>query len=97
MRITFDPVKREWTLVQRGLDFSDAACVFAGPRLTFEDARFAYPERRYITFGLIEGRMVVLVWTPGAEIDGEECRHIISMRKANAREQARYLQQLGQS
>ncbi len=50
----------------------------------------------YITIGLLGGRMVVLVWTPGAEIAGEECRRIISMRKANDREQARYLQRLGQ-
>jgi uncharacterized protein (DUF4415 family) len=38
--------------------------------------------------------MVIVVWTLDAEIDGEECRRIISMRKANGREQARYLQRL---
>jgi uncharacterized DUF497 family protein len=36
--------------------------------------------------------MVIVVWTPDAEIADEECRRIISMRKANGREQARYLQ-----
>lgn len=30
MRITFDPVKRDKTLAERGLDFQDAAVVFAG-------------------------------------------------------------------
>jgi uncharacterized DUF497 family protein len=70
--------------------------VFAGPGLTFEDTRFDYPEHRHITVGLLDGRMVILVWTPGEEIDDEECRHMISMRKANAREQARYLQRLGE-
>ena len=97
MQITFDPAKREWTLRERGLDFRDAPRAFAGPRLTFEDTRFEYPERRYVTVGLLEGRMVILVWTPGEGIDGEECRHVISMRKANGREQARYLQRLGQN
>jgi uncharacterized DUF497 family protein len=76
--------------------FSRCTEVFAGPRLTFADTRFEYPERRYITVGLLDGRMMILVWTPGEEIDGEECRHVISMRKANGREQARYLQRLGE-
>jgi uncharacterized DUF497 family protein len=40
MRITFDPVKREWTLRERGLDFEDATAVFGGPSFTFEDDRF---------------------------------------------------------
>jgi hypothetical protein len=30
MRITSDPVKREQTLTERGLDFEDAALVFEG-------------------------------------------------------------------
>ncbi len=96
MKITFDPEKRADTLRQRGLDFLDAPKVFAGVRLTFEDERFAYPELRYITVGLLDGRMVIVVWTPDDEIGGQECRRIISMRKANGREQARYLQRLGQ-
>lgn len=95
MRITFDPAKRERTLQERGLDFRDAPKLFVGPRYTFEDTRLAYPERRYITAGLLDGRMMILVWTP--RTDGEEeCRHIISMRKANGKEQARYLQRLGE-
>ena len=96
MKITFDPAKREWTLRERSLDFRDAPKVFAGPRLTFEDTRFAYPEQRYVTVGMLDGRMMILVWTPREKIGDEECRHIISMRKANAREQARYLQRLGE-
>jgi hypothetical protein len=97
VRITFDPAKRERTLRERNLDFRDAPKVLAGPRFTFEDTRFDYPEPRYITIGLLDGRMLILVWTPKDEIDGEECRHIISMRKANGREQARYLQRLAES
>jgi uncharacterized protein len=96
MRITFDPAKRERTLRERNLDFRDAPRVFAGPRLTFEDPRFDYPEPRYITVGLLDRRMLILVWTPKEEINGEECRHMISMRKANGKEQARYLQRLGE-
>nr|WP_102960042.1 BrnT family toxin [Mangrovicella endophytica] len=85
MGITYDPAKQEWTLVERGLDFRDAERVFAG--ITFDriDDRKDYGEERVITVGTLDGRMVVLVWT---RRDGT--RHIISMRKANEREQARF-------
>ena len=85
MRITFDPIKRGRTLAERGLDFAQAKEVFAGKTFTREDDRFDYGEDRWITVGLLDQRMVVVVWTQR----GEE-RHVISMRKANEREQARY-------
>ena len=64
MEIGFDPAKREWTLKHRGLDFVDAARVFAGPRYTFEDSRRDYGETRYLTFGRLEDRLVAVAWTP---------------------------------
>lgn len=97
MKISFDPGKRERTLRERELDFEDAESVFAGPTITFQDDRFDYPEVRFVTVGLLSDRMVVLVWTPDPDDINEECRRIISMRKANAREQARYSQQLGKA
>lgn len=90
MRITFDPAKRETTLRDRQVDFLDAQRVFGGLTYTIPDRRFSYPEDRFITVGLLSGRMVIVVWTPTG--DG---RRIISMRKANAREQARYSHRLG--
>ena len=84
MRVTCDPEKRERTLRERGLDFEDAALVFAGVTLEVEDTRKDYGEGRIICFGWLAGRMVVVGYTPrGAD------RHVFSMRKANAREQAR--------
>jgi uncharacterized DUF497 family protein len=84
MRVTYDPEKREQTLRERGLDFEDAELVFSGVTLEVEDARRNYGEVRIICYGLLEGRMVVVGYTPrGAD------RHVFSMRKANAREQAR--------
>ena len=84
MSITFDSAKRDKTLTERGLDFADAEIVFAGVTIEIEDTRKNYGETRIICYGLLEGRMVVVGYTPrGAD------RHIFSMRKANEREQAR--------
>ena len=90
MRVTYDPEKRERTLGERGLDFEDAAIVFAGVTLEVADTRKDYGEDRTICFGLLAGRIVVVGYTPrGAD------RHVFSMRKANEREQARIAPLLG--
>ena len=84
MKITFDPRKRDAAVSERGLNFEDAAAVFAGTTLELEDTREDYGETRMICFGTLEGRMVVVGYTPrGAD------RHVFSMRKANDREQRR--------
>lgn len=89
MEITFDPAKRKATLDNRGLDFADAGEVFAGRTATKQDARFAYPEPRFITAGLMDGRPVMVVWTPT-----ENGRRIISMRHMHEREAARWKDRL---
>ncbi len=84
MRIIFDPAKRANTWQERGLAFEDAALVFAGKTLEVEDTRKDYGETRVICYGWLQGRLVVVGYTPrGAD------RHIFSMRKANEREQKR--------
>jgi uncharacterized DUF497 family protein len=75
-------------LAIRGLDFIDAAEVFEGPTIEFEDTRRDYGETRILSFGLFRDRLVVVGYTPR----GED-RHIFSMRKANAREKKRYTPQ----
>jgi uncharacterized DUF497 family protein len=88
--ITYDPRKRQLTLAERGLDFERAETVFSGATLTLLDDREDYGEPRFQTYGLLGRRLVMVVWTPrGAD------RHVISMRKCNAREKARYATRLG--
>ncbi|MGQ0486296.1 MAG: BrnT family toxin [Hyphomicrobiales bacterium] len=89
MRLTFDPAKRDKTLAERGLDFGDAGKAFAHNHLTVADDRRDYGEQRFVTVGCIGTRMVVLVWTPR-----QGGRRIVSMRKANDREQKIYAPQL---
>lgn len=85
MKITFDPVRRAVTLAERGLDFEDAADLFLGDTLDFPDDRQDYGELRMVTVGHLNRRMMIVVWTPRGN-----ARHVISMRKANAREKARF-------
>jgi len=87
MIIEFDTVKREKTLLERGLDFADADKVFAGLHFVAPDDRLDYGEERFITVGLLGDRIVV--WTPR-----NDARRIISMRYANDREISRYKKHL---
>jgi len=92
VQITFDPLKRGRTLLERGLDFARAGEVFDGVSVTMQDRRQDYGEPRFISVGQLDGELVVLVWTPRGW-----ARRIISMRKANGREIARYLPDLERS
>jgi uncharacterized DUF497 family protein len=90
MRLTFDPAKRAKTLVERGLDFARASEIFEGVTVTIDDKRLDYSEPRSVTVGYLDGRVVVVVWTPRGR-----ARRIISMRKANEREIAKFAKDLG--
>jgi uncharacterized protein len=88
VEITYDPVKKNATFLERGLSFEDAKQVFLGKTVEVEDTRKSYGETRIICFGKLDGRVVVIGYT-----QRKEARHIFSMRKANQREQ----DQLGSS
>lgn len=92
MRITCGPGKRAGTLREGGLDFFDAATVFAGKTLTLEDDRFDYGETRYQTYGLLGERVVMVVWTPRGD-----ARPVISMRHCHDKETRKVRERLGGS
>jgi uncharacterized protein len=87
MKLSWDEAKRKITLEARGLDFARAGELFDVSNFNYviEDMRHDYGEKRYISFGMIAERLCVVVWTPR-----DLGRHIISMRKANDREQKSY-------
>jgi uncharacterized DUF497 family protein len=64
--------------------------VFTGPCVSFADNRFDYGEERFVTLGLLAGRLVAIAHAPRGE-----ATRIISMRKANRREQEIYQKRLG--
>jgi uncharacterized DUF497 family protein len=76
MEIEYDEQKRRKTLADRQLDFARAEEVFNGASFDIADTRFQYGEDRYITFGILDGRNVAIVWTQR----GDDLRRIISMR-----------------
>ena len=91
MRYVYDPAKKAANLRKHGFDFDDASKVIeSDATVTFEDRRFDYGEQRFITLGLLDADVVVVVTT---ETD-EEIR-IISMRKAEQNEQEIYFRNLG--
>ena len=49
MGVTFDPIKREKALAERGLDFADAPFVFEGVTLEVEDIRKEYGDESSAT------------------------------------------------
>jgi len=83
MRFRWSEAKRQSNLSDHGLDFADAPRVFDGLTYTFEDNRFDYGERRFVTLGLLEGMVVSIVHTESPRLI-----RVISFRKATKREQA---------
>jgi uncharacterized protein len=87
---TWDEAKRQANLAKHGLDFADAAKVFAGPMVLFEDNRVEYGEQRMIGVGLLDYLVVLIV-----HVESDETIRIISMRKADGNETDLYYQTVG--
>lgn len=84
-KLSYDPAKRLKALVERDVDFEDAAEVFEGRVIEWEDTRFDYGENRIMCFGYLRGRAVVVGY-----VQRGDTRHIFSMRKANEREKQKF-------
>lgn len=86
MKIEFDPDKDASNQEKHGVLLAYGAKVLGDPnRLDVLDARFDYAEERFVSYGMVEGRVWVCVFTLRDEVS-----RIISVRKANDRETKRY-------
>jgi len=86
MRIGFAPDKDAANRDKHGVSLAFGGDVLADPqRLVVRDTRFDYGEPRYVAYGMTEGRVWVCVYA-----DWGETIRVISVRKANDREQRRY-------
>lgn len=85
IRVRWDEAKNESNIRKHGIDFKDAALVFADAgRLEFYDVKHSVDEDRYIVLGLA-GRVLFVVYTMQ-----EGAYRLISARIATKREERRY-------
>ena len=84
--ITWDETKRLRNIRDRdGIDLAECESIFDWPMVTTEDAREAYGEKRLESYGLLNGRVVVLIWT-----DCATGTHLISCRYGEKHEIREY-------
>ena len=89
MEFTWSEAKRAANIKTHGLDFLHARSVFEGVTFTFEDDRFSYGERRFVTLGMLAGIPVSVVHT-----ESEYEIRVISFRKATKRESQIYFDEI---
>jgi uncharacterized DUF497 family protein len=85
VRYEWDEAKRAENLEKHGVDFAAVRHFDWTMSISRTDRRYLYREERIVAFAPIDGRVYAAVYT----IRGET-RRIISLRKANRREQAVY-------
>lgn len=81
----WDEGKNDSNIDKHGIGFAAAPLLFEGLITEVADTRFPYGETRLNAYGAIGGRLFVCCYAPRYG-----WRHVISFRKANAREVKRY-------
>lgn len=85
MRFEWDPKKNADNIRLHGISFELAVRIFEGPTLESWDDRQSYGEDRYIAVGVVETRVMVVVYTERGEVIRP-----ISARKATRQEREDY-------
>ena len=87
MEITFDLIKDAANCAKHGISLGAAVHIEWDALYAVPDIRWGYREQRMVGIGYIGLRLYVVVY-----VDRDEVRRIISLRKANRREENRYAQ-----
>jgi uncharacterized protein len=85
----WDEDKRLSNIGKHGLGFVEINIVFEGETVTIFDERFDYGENRFVTFGLLDGRVVAIGHT-----ETDTVIRIISVRKATKNEEINYYREI---
>ena len=85
MNIEFDPKKRESNFAKHGVDFLKAALIFEQSTLTVLDNRRDYGEKRFLSMGMADGELLVVVHT-----ERNASIRIISAWKGGGKEHEKY-------
>jgi len=88
MKFEWDKRENQANIEKHGLDFADAHKVFEAPMLVKLDERKDYGEDRWIGIGLMDMRVVIIVFTE----QKENTIRVISFRKATTDERKQYEQ-----
>jgi len=81
----FDEAKNQTNIAKHGIALSNAKFFDWDNAVFYQDKRFDYGEDCVIAISFIENRLHILVF-----VDRNNTRRIISLRKANKREQKAY-------
>jgi uncharacterized DUF497 family protein len=81
--------KRQANIRKHGIDFVDVPRIFDLETITIIDDRYEYDEQRYVTFGLLKGRVIAVAHT-----ENDKIIQIISARKATRNEEIRYFKEI---
>jgi len=87
MEITFDPSKNVVNLAKHGIALAAAADIEWDTLYAVPDMRQSYGEQRMVGIAYIGLRLCVVVY-----VDRGDMRRVISLRRANRREENRYAQ-----
>ncbi|HEY5608826.1 MAG TPA: BrnT family toxin [Alphaproteobacteria bacterium] len=85
MEFEWDPAKNAANIAKHGIDFAGAVKIFSGDTVEYSDIRRDYGEIRVNAIGEINGKEIVVIYTPRAEK-----RRIISARRARDYERAAF-------
>ena len=85
--IVFDPAKDRANKAKHGVSLELASMLFRQHTVVEEDQTMAYGEQRFIALGLIGTSVYCCVY-----VERGPTVRVISLRKANKRETARYFQ-----
>lgn len=87
MKFEFDPAKDAANIKNHGLSLAEAEFMDWDSLWAKEDTRREYGEMRLIGYAFMGVRLYCVIFT-----DRDECRRVISLRKANDREVELYAQ-----
>ena len=88
--LEWDELKDRANRAKHGIGFEEAVSVFDGPVLSAVDDREDYGEDRWVTVGLLEAVVVIVV----VHTDRDGKTRLISARKANRKERRTYYEHL---
>lgn len=89
MEFEWDEAKRQANIAKHDVDFLEAMELLADAPVMYDDSRTDYGERRCQAVGIVDGKMLVVIFTMR-----ESSFRIISARRANSRERRKYAKDL---